>query len=153
MTEPAPESKPASGDSRARDRAVIARIAAAERWARTSDRAAATEPARRGLRARFEREADPDGVLDAAERSPGPRPHDRAHAACGPTLGAAAQRHSGTAGQHLVAAPVGQHHQVPLLPAADEPAVGERVLEPVRMHPLDPAYRLRISSTSRTPSS
>jgi hypothetical protein len=44
---------------------VIARIAAAERWARTSDRAAATEPARRGLRARFEREADPDGVLDA----------------------------------------------------------------------------------------
>jgi hypothetical protein len=27
---------------------VIARIAAAERWARTSDRVAATEPARRG---------------------------------------------------------------------------------------------------------
>ena len=69
MTEPAPEPKPASGDSRARDRAVIARIAAAERWARTSDRAAATEPARRGLRARFEQEVDPDGVLDAAERA------------------------------------------------------------------------------------
>ena len=38
MTEPAPEPKPASGDSRARDRAVIARITAAERWVRTSDR-------------------------------------------------------------------------------------------------------------------
>ena len=69
MTEPARESNPASGDSRAHDRAVIARIAAAERWARTSDRVAATEPARQGLRARFEREADPDGVLDAAERA------------------------------------------------------------------------------------
>ena len=69
MTEPAREPNPPSGDSRARDRSVIARIAAAERWARTSDRAAATEPARRGLRARFEREADPDGVLDASERA------------------------------------------------------------------------------------
>ena len=52
-----------------RDRAVIARIAAAERWARTADRSAATEPARQGLRARFEREADPDGTLDPAERA------------------------------------------------------------------------------------
>ena len=51
------------------DRALIARIAAAERWARTPDRVAATEPARRGLRARFEREADPEGLLDVAERS------------------------------------------------------------------------------------
>jgi len=31
--------------------------------ARTIDRSVATAPARRGLRARFEREADPDGVL------------------------------------------------------------------------------------------
>ena len=52
-----------------RDRAVIARIASAERWARTVDRSAATEPARRGLRARFEREADPDGTLNPAERA------------------------------------------------------------------------------------
>lgn len=37
--------------------------------ARTADRAAATEPARRGLRARFERDVDPDGALDAAERA------------------------------------------------------------------------------------
>ena len=69
MTTPAREPTPASGNSRARDRAVIARIAASERWARTSDRSAATEPARRGLRARFEREADPDGVLDDGERA------------------------------------------------------------------------------------
>lgn len=57
------------GGSRARDRALIARIAAAERWARTPDRSTATEPARRGLRARFEREADPDGRLHPAERA------------------------------------------------------------------------------------
>jgi hypothetical protein len=69
MTEPAREPTPASGESRSRDRALIARIAAAERWARTPDRTAATEPARRGLRAKFEREADPDGVLDTAERA------------------------------------------------------------------------------------
>lgn len=69
MTEPGYEPTPPPGDSRARDRAVIARIAAAERWARTPDRVAATEPARRGLRARFEREADPDGILGAAERA------------------------------------------------------------------------------------
>jgi hypothetical protein len=64
-----PESTPVDDGGRSRDRAVIARIAAAERWARTSDRTAATEPARRGLRARFEREADPDGVLGVAERA------------------------------------------------------------------------------------
>ena len=65
-----PKSTPTDGDEhRTRDRAVIARIAAAERWARTPDRRAATEPARRGLRARFEREADPEGLLDASERA------------------------------------------------------------------------------------
>jgi hypothetical protein len=52
-----------------RDRAVIARIAAAERWARSHDRSAATEPARRALRAKCEREADPDGLLAPAERT------------------------------------------------------------------------------------
>jgi hypothetical protein len=51
------------------DRTVVARIAAAERWGRTADRRAATEPARQGLRAKFEREADPEGVLDPAERA------------------------------------------------------------------------------------
>lgn len=47
----------------------MARIAAAERWGRTDDRTAATEPARRGLRAKFEREADPDGTLLPHERA------------------------------------------------------------------------------------
>lgn len=51
------------------DRVLIARIATAERWGRTSGRTAATEPARRGLRAKFEREADPDGALSAQERA------------------------------------------------------------------------------------
>jgi hypothetical protein len=51
------------------DRVLIARIAAAERWGHTGDRTAATEPARRGLRAKFERKADPDGALSAQERT------------------------------------------------------------------------------------
>jgi len=45
------------------------RIAALERWAKTDDRSAATLPARKGLQARFEREVDPDGELDPAERA------------------------------------------------------------------------------------
>lgn len=69
MARSAPDPLPSEGARRDTDRVLIARIAAAERWARTADRAAATEPARRGLRARFERDADPDGVLDVAERA------------------------------------------------------------------------------------
>jgi hypothetical protein len=49
------------------DRALIARLAANERWGRTADRTAATAPARQGLRAKFAREIDPDGTLDPAE--------------------------------------------------------------------------------------
>jgi hypothetical protein len=48
---------------------LAAQIAAAERWGRVPDRAEATQPARAGLRAKFEREADPDGTLDPAERA------------------------------------------------------------------------------------
>jgi hypothetical protein len=50
-------------------RILASQIATAERWGRTADRSAATKPARDGLRAKFEREADPDGVLDPAERA------------------------------------------------------------------------------------
>jgi hypothetical protein len=50
-------------------RALRARLAAAERWGRTADRAAATAPARRGLRAKFEQAADADGTLPAPERA------------------------------------------------------------------------------------
>lgn len=59
----------ASDGRRRSDRVLIARIAAAERWGRTADRAAATEPARRGLQAKFEREADPHGALSPQERA------------------------------------------------------------------------------------
>lgn len=51
------------------ERTLIARIAASERWAHTSDRAGATAAARQALLDRFEREVDPEGVLDPAERS------------------------------------------------------------------------------------
>jgi hypothetical protein len=48
-------------------RALVARIAASERWGRTPDRTAATAPARAGLRAKFAREVDPDGTMAADE--------------------------------------------------------------------------------------
>jgi hypothetical protein len=50
-------------------RTISAQIAAAERWGRVPDRAEATKPARDGLRAKFEREADPDNTLPEAERA------------------------------------------------------------------------------------
>lgn len=51
------------------DRALIARIAAAERWGRTpdQDRSAATAPARAGLRSKFAHQVDPTGSLPASE--------------------------------------------------------------------------------------
>jgi hypothetical protein len=51
------------------ERALRARIAVNASWARTADRAARTAPARRAAMARYEREVDPDGVLDPAERA------------------------------------------------------------------------------------
>ncbi len=50
------------------ERALASRIAASERWARESDRAAATAPARNAFNQRFLDMADPDGVLPLAER-------------------------------------------------------------------------------------
>ena len=54
------------------ERALIAQMAAATRWGRSGtaeNRAAATQPARDGLRRRFEIEADPHRVLSDAERA------------------------------------------------------------------------------------
>ncbi len=51
------------------DRSLMARLAAHESWARTTDPSARTEPARRALLDRFEREVDPDGLLPAEERA------------------------------------------------------------------------------------
>ncbi len=51
------------------ERAMVARIASAERWSRCSDTTAATEPARQAFNARFARQVDPDGTLPPAERA------------------------------------------------------------------------------------
>jgi hypothetical protein len=51
------------------DRSLIARLAAHESWAKTTDPSARTEPARRALLDRFERQVDPDGVLSSDERA------------------------------------------------------------------------------------
>jgi hypothetical protein len=49
-------------------RSLAGRIGAHTKWAKTSDRTAATAPARRAFLDRFEREVDPDGVLSPQER-------------------------------------------------------------------------------------
>lgn len=51
------------------ERSITARIGAHARWANTTDRAGALAPARRGMDERFEREVDPDGVMDPATRA------------------------------------------------------------------------------------
>lgn len=50
-------------------RSLRGRLAAHERWARTSDTTQATAPARRAFLERFEREVDPDGTLEPADRA------------------------------------------------------------------------------------
>jgi hypothetical protein len=59
-------SQPSTTNEQA-SRVLSAKIAAAERWGRTADRTAATQPARDGLCAKFAREVDPDGILAAAD--------------------------------------------------------------------------------------
>ncbi len=49
-------------------------------------------------------------------------------------VGALDCRGRGVVGQHVVEAPAGEHHQVPLLTAVGEPAVGAGVPEAVRVH-------------------
>ena len=64
-------------------RMLRAQVAAYERWARTSqaDRAADARRGQAGLRARFERLADPDGTLPPAERAHRAERLRRAHMA------------------------------------------------------------------------
>jgi len=50
-------------------RSLHARLASHASWARTEDRSARTEKARRAFLDRFEREVDPDGQLEPAERA------------------------------------------------------------------------------------
>jgi hypothetical protein len=51
------------------NRSTHARIASHTRWAHEGDRKAATAPARAAFLDRFERQVDPDGLLDPTERS------------------------------------------------------------------------------------
>lgn len=61
------------------ERALSARMAAHTRWAKTEDRIAATAPMRKAFIERFEREVDPDGKLDPAERAKRAENLRRAH--------------------------------------------------------------------------
>ncbi|GAA2370823.1 hypothetical protein Cme02nite_45050 [Catellatospora methionotrophica] len=51
------------------ERALIARIAAATRWAKEPSRTEATKAARNAFASKFEQEVDPEGVLAPAERA------------------------------------------------------------------------------------
>lgn len=53
----------------ASERHLRASLAAHESWARTDDRTARTEPARRAFAEHFENLVDPDHKLDASERA------------------------------------------------------------------------------------
>lgn len=50
------------------ERALHARVAALTRWSQ-NDPVAGTAPARQAFAGRFDRQVDPDGVLDPAERA------------------------------------------------------------------------------------
>jgi len=52
----------------AAERTELARLAAYTLHSQVADPVARLEPARRGFRAKFEHEVDPDGVLDPDER-------------------------------------------------------------------------------------
>lgn len=51
------------------EHSLASRVGAHQSWAKTFDRSARTAPARRALIEKFERLADPDGVLLPAERA------------------------------------------------------------------------------------
>lgn len=51
------------------DRSLAAKVAAHTRWANCEDRRAATAKARQAFADRFEKQVDPDGVLDPRERA------------------------------------------------------------------------------------
>jgi hypothetical protein len=61
------------------ERRMRSSIAGHTSWARTEDRTARTEPGRRALLDKFEREVDPDGTLLPAERAKRAENLRRAH--------------------------------------------------------------------------
>jgi hypothetical protein len=64
-----------------KQRALIAQIATAERWSRLGpeERRAATKKATTAFSDRFERQVDPEGVLDPADRAERARHARRAY--------------------------------------------------------------------------
>lgn len=63
------------------ERSLRARLAVHVSWAQTGDRSARTAPARRTALERFERQVDPDGRLNPAERARRAEQAMRAHMA------------------------------------------------------------------------
>jgi len=63
------------------ERSLRARLAVHTSWVQTTDRAARTAPARRAALQRFERQVDPDGTLNPAERRRRAEQAMRAHMA------------------------------------------------------------------------
>lgn len=63
------------------ERSLRARMAAYQSWAHTEDRVARTAPARKAAMDRYERQVDPAGTLDPAERSRRAEQAMRAHMA------------------------------------------------------------------------
>lgn len=63
------------------ERSLRARIAAHTRWAGCDDRRAATAPATRAFLDRFEKQVDPDRVLDPQERAKRAQNARKAHMA------------------------------------------------------------------------
>jgi hypothetical protein len=51
------------------ERSLRGKIAVHTSWANTTDRSARTAPGRKAALERFEREVDPEGVLEPAERA------------------------------------------------------------------------------------
>jgi hypothetical protein len=60
--------EPVGSDLTPAQRVLRARLAAHASWAKTADRTARTKPAADAFMARFEREVDPDNLLEPAER-------------------------------------------------------------------------------------
>lgn len=75
------------------ERTLRARLAAHASWANTADRSARTAPARRAYMKRFERQVDPDGSLDSAERARRAEHAMRAHMTRAALKSAQARRH------------------------------------------------------------
>lgn len=58
---------------------MLGRVGAHSKWAATRDRTAATEPARRGFRAKLAKRVDPDGVMTESQRAAAVEAALRAH--------------------------------------------------------------------------